>query len=69
MGMNGEMLSMQMKFLDIEKLPDEKGQIVKVIEELYEFINATNDENQLEEFYDLVQASLNLLQIRNFTLK
>ena len=67
--MNGEMLSMQMKFLDIEKLPDEKGQIVKVIEELYEFINATNDENQLEEFYDLVQASLNLLQIRNFTLK
>ena len=69
MGMNGEMLSMQMKFLDIEKLPDEKGQIVKVIEELYEFINAKNDENQLEEFYDLVQASLNLLQIRNFTLK
>ena len=60
---------MKMKFLDIEKLPDEKGQIVKVIEELYEFINATNDENQLEEFYDLVQASLNLLQIRNFTLK
>lgn len=60
---------MKMKFLDIEKLPDEKGQIVKVIEELYEFINAKNDENQLEEFYDLVQASLNLLQIRNFTLK
>nr|DAY92809.1 MAG TPA: hypothetical protein [Caudoviricetes sp.] len=58
-----------MKFLDIEKLPDEKGQIVKVIEELYEFINAKNDENQLEEFYDLVQASLNLLQIRNFTLQ
>lgn len=60
---------MKMKFLDIEKMPDEKGQIVKVIEELYEFINAKNDENQLEEFYDLVQASLNLLQIRNFTLK
>lgn len=60
---------MKMKFLDIEKLPDEKGQIVKVIEELYEFINAKNDENQLEEFYDLVQASLNLLQIRNFTLQ
>ena len=60
---------MKMKFLDREKLPDEKGQIVKVIEELYEFINAKNDENQLEEFYDLVQASLNLLQIRNFTLK
>ena len=50
-------------------MPDEKGQIVKVIEELYEFINAKNDENQLEEFYDLVQASLNLLQIRNFTLQ
>ena len=60
---------MKMKFLDIEKLPEEKGQIVKVIEELYEFINAKNDENQLEEFYDLVQASLNLLQIRNFTLQ
>lgn len=60
---------MKMKFFDIEKLPDEKGQIVKVIEELYEFINAKNDENQLEEFYDLVQASLNLLQIRNFTLQ
>lgn len=60
---------MKMKFLDIEKLPDEKGQIVKVIEELYEFVNAKNDENQLEEFYDLVQASLNLLQIRNFTLQ
>lgn len=60
---------MKMKFLDIEKMPDEKGQIVKVIEELYEFINAKNDENQLEEFYDLVQASLNLLQIRNFTLQ
>lgn len=60
---------MKMKFLDIEKLPDEKGQIVKVIEELHEFISATSDENQLEEFYDLVQASLNLLQIRNFTLK
>nr|DAV22534.1 MAG TPA: triphosphate pyrophosphohydrolase [Caudoviricetes sp.] len=36
---------------------------------MYEFINATGDENQLEEFYDLVQASLNLLQIRNFTLQ
>ena len=60
---------MKMKFLDIEKLPDEKRQIVKVIEEMYEFINAKNDENQLEEFYDLVQASLNLLQIRNFTLQ
>lgn len=60
---------MKMKFLDIEKMPDEKGQIVKVIEELYEFINAKNDENQLEEFYDLIQASLNLLQIRNFTLQ
>lgn len=60
---------MKMKFLDIEKLPDEKGQIVKVIEEMYEFLSATNDENQLEEFYDLVQASLSLLQVRNFTLQ
>lgn len=60
---------MKMKFLDIEKLPDEKGQIVKVIEELHEFLNATGDENQIEEFYDLVQSALNLLQIRGFNLK
>ena len=53
----------------MNKLGNEKEQIIKVVEEMYEFINATNDENQLEEFYDLVQASLNLLQIRNFTLK
>lgn len=57
------------RFLDRNKLPDEKGQIIKVIEEMYEFLNSTGDENQLEEFYDLVQASLNLLQIRNFTLE
>ena len=69
MGMNGEMLSMQMKFLDIDKLPDEKGQIIKVIEELHEFLNATGDENQIEEFYDLVQSALNLLQIRGFSLE
>lgn len=67
--MNGEMLSMQMKFLDIDKLPDEKGQIIKVIEELHEFLNATGDENQIEEFYDLVQSALNLLQIRGFSLE
>ena len=58
-----------LKFLDIHQLGNEKEQIVKVVEEMYEFLSATNDENQLEEFYDLVQASLNLLQIRNFTLK
>lgn len=57
------------RFLDRNKLPNEKEQIIKVVEEMYEFINAKNDENQLEEFYDLVQASLNLLQIRNFTLQ
>lgn len=57
------------RFLDRNKLPNEKEQIIKVVEEMYEFINATGDENQLEEFYDLVQASLNLLQIRNFTLQ
>ena len=61
--------SIGIRFLDRNKLPDEKEQIVKIFEELYEFINATNDENQLEEFYDLIQASLNLLQIRNFTLQ
>lgn len=61
--------SIGIRFLDRSKLPDEKEQIVKVVEEMYEFINATGDENQLEEFYDLVQASLNLLQIRNFTLQ
>ena len=69
MEVNGEMLSMQMKFLDIDKLPDEKGQIIKVIEELHEFLNATGDENQIEEFYDLVQSTLNLLQIRGFSLE
>lgn len=61
--------SIGIRFLDRSKLPDEKEQIIKVVEEMYEFINATGDENQLEEFYDLVQASLNLLQIRNFTLQ
>ena len=61
--------SIGIRFLDRSKLSDEKEQIIKVVEEMYEFINAKNDENQLEEFYDLVQASLNLLQIRNFTLK
>ena len=61
--------SIGIRFLDISKLPNEKKQIIKVVEELYEFINATGDENQLEEFYDLVQATLNLLQIRNFTLQ
>ena len=61
--------SIGIRFLDRNKLPNEKEQIIKVVEEMYEFINAKNDENQLEEFYDLVQASLNLLQIRNFTLK
>ena len=60
---------MKMKFLDIDKLPDEKGQIIKVIEELHEFLNATGDENQIEEFYDLVQSVLNLLQIRGFSLE
>ena len=58
-----------MKFLDIDKLPDEKGQIIKVIEALHEFLNATGDENQIEEFYDLVQSALNLLQIRGFSLE
>ena len=67
--MNGEMLSMQMKFLDIDKLPDEKGQIIKVIEKQHENLNATGDENQIEEFYDLVQSALNLLQIRGFSLE
>ena len=57
------------RFLDRNKLPNEKEQIIKVVEEMYEFINAKNDENQLEEFYDLVQASLSLLQVRNFTLQ
>lgn len=61
--------SIGIRFLDRNKLPNEKEQIIKVVEEMYEFINATGDENQLEEFYDLVQASLNLLQIRNFTLQ
>ncbi len=61
--------SIGIRFLDMNKLGNEKEQIIKVVEEMYEFINAKNDENQLEEFYDLVQASLNLLQIRNFTLK
>ena len=61
--------SISIRFLDIHQLPNEKEQIIKVVEEMYEFINSKNDENQLEEFYDLVQASLNLLQIRNFTLK
>ena len=61
--------SIGIRFLDRSKLSDEKEQIIKVVEEMYEFINATGDENQLEEFYDLVQASLNLLQIRNFTLQ
>lgn len=62
-------MSISIRFLDMNKLGNEKEQIIKGVEEMYEFINATNDENQLEEFYDLVQASLNLLQIRNFTLK
>ena len=53
----------------MNKLGNEKEQIIKVVEEMYEFINAKNDENQLEEFYDLVQASLSLLQVRNFTLQ
>ncbi len=66
---NYKVFRIGIRFLERDKLPDEKEQIVKIFEELYEFINATNDENQLEEFYDLVQASLNLLQIRNFTLK
>ena len=61
--------SISIRFLDIHQLPNEKEQIIKVVEEMYEFLNAAGDENQLEEFYDLVQASLNLLQIRNFTLK
>ena len=61
--------SIGIRFLDMNKLGNEKEQIIKVVEEIYEFINAKNDENQLEEFYDLVQASLNLLQIRNFTLQ
>ena len=38
------------RFLDRNKLPNEKEQIIKVVEEMYEFINATGDENQLEEF-------------------
>ena len=61
--------SIGIRFLDMNKLGNEKEQIIKVVEEMYEFINAKNDENQLEEFYDLVQASLNLLPIRNFTLQ
>lgn len=66
---NYKVFRIGIRFLERDKLPDEKEQIVKVIEEMYEFLNATGDSNQLEEFYDLVQASLNLLQIRNFTLK
>lgn len=62
-------MSIGIRFLDMNKLGNEKEQIIKVVEEMYEFINAKNDENQLEEFYDLVQASLSLLQVRNFTLQ
>ena len=62
-------MSISIRFLDMNKLGNEKEQIIKVVEEMYEFINAKNDEKQLEEFYDLVQASLSLLQVRNFTLQ
>ena len=65
----GDTLNIEIRFLNKNKLPAEKEQVIKVLEEMYEFLNATSDENQLEEFYDLVQASLNLLQLRNFTLK
>lgn len=66
---NYKIFKIGIRFLEIHQLGSEKEQIIKVVEEMYEFLNATSDENQLEEFYDLVQASLNLLQIRNFTLK
>ena len=66
---NYKVFRIGIRFLREINFQMKKEQIVKIFEELYEFINATNDENQLEEFYDLVQASLNLLQIRNFTLK
>lgn len=66
---NYKMFKIGIRFLDIHQLPNEKEQIIKVVEEMYEFLNAAGDENQLEEFYDLVQSALNLLQIRGFNLK
>lgn len=66
---NYKIFKIGIRFLEIHQLGSEKEQIIKVVEEMYEFLNATSDENQLEEFYDLVQASLNLLQIRGFSLE
>ena len=60
------------KFLDLTKKPFKRvtmgTQRAKCREEFKEFIYPNNRENEIEEFYDLMQSSLNLMQLRGITM-
>ena len=62
----------KIKYIDFTKEPFYKApsritQEDKVKEEVDEFIHPTSRDNQIEEYYDLIQASTNLLQLRGYT--
>ena len=62
----------KMQFIDFTKepfaeVPSREQQENKVFEELSEFMLPTNPDNQIEEYYDLIQSSTNLLQLRGYS--
>ena len=62
----------KMQFINFTKepfaeVPSREQQEDKVMEETTEFLVPTSHENQIEEYYDLIQASTNLLQLRGYT--
>ena len=49
-----------------KKVPTEGIEKAKCREELKEFLNPRSEENQIEEYFDLIQAATNLLHIRGY---
>lgn len=50
-----------------KKVPTEREELEKCKEEFKEFESPTSEKNQIEEYYDLIQAATNLLQIRGYS--
>lgn len=50
-----------------KKVPTEREELEKCREEFKEFASPTSEENQIEEYYDLIQAATNLLHIRGYS--
>ena len=62
----------KVKYIDFTKepfieVPSREQQEDKILEELTEFLIPTSPENQIEEYYDVIQAITNLLQLRGYT--